>query len=123
MSNALSERSESKGLPLLPYPAHRRLVPCVYLVRCADDSLYVGWTTNVETRVAMHNEGRGGSYTRQRRPVTLVFVETHGTVESAIRRERQIKRWGAAKKEALVSGDARTLRRLGVSHSSPRFGE
>ena len=123
VSNALSERSEPKGLPVLPSPALRRRVPCVYLVRCADHSLYGGWTTNVEARVVMHNEGRGGSYTRQRRPVTLVFVETHGTIESATRRERQIKRWIQRRRRRSFSGDAGTLRRLGVSHSSPRFGE
>jgi putative endonuclease len=93
----------------------------VYLVRCADGSLYVGWTKNVETRVATHNEGRGGTYTSRRRPVTLAFVETHTSVESARRRERQIKRWSAAKKEALVSSDSDSLKRLAVSRASPRF--
>jgi predicted GIY-YIG superfamily endonuclease len=92
----------------------------VYLVRCADASLYVGWTEDVETRIAAHNEGRGGSYTSRRRPVTLAFVETHTTAESARRRERQIKRWSAAKKEALVSSDSDSLKQLSVSRSSPR---
>ena len=70
----------------------------------------------------MHNEGRGGSYTRRRLPVALVFVETHATVESAAQRERQIKRWSRAKKEALVSGEIGSLKQLSVSHASPRFG-
>ena len=106
MSNALSERSESKGLVFLPYPSHRRRMPFVYVVRCTDRSLYVGWTSDVEARVAMHNDGRGGTYTRGRRPVTLVFTEAHTTMASAISRERQIKHWSAAKKEALVAGDS-----------------
>ena len=93
----------------------------VYLVRCADGSLYVGWTEDVETRIATHNEGRGGSYTSRRRPVTLAFVESHTTAELARRRERQIKRWSAAKKEALVSSDSDSLKRLAVSRASPRF--
>ena len=93
----------------------------VYIVRCADQSLYVGWTDDVEKRVAMHNEGRGGAYTRSRRPVTLVFAETHDSPQSAIRRERQIKHWSAAKKEALVADDEVSLRNAAICHASPRF--
>jgi len=96
-------------------------MPFVYVVRCRDETLYVGSTTDVEARVVVHNEGRGGTYTRQRRPVSLVFVEPHETVSSATRRERQIKRWSSAKKEALISGDAGALKRLAVSHASPRL--
>ena len=120
-SNALSERSESKGLVFLADPLHRRRVPFVYILRCADQSLYIGSTGDVDARVAMHNEGRGGSYTCQRRPVTLVLVEMHETVESASHRERQIKRWSRAKKESLISGDATALKRLAISHSSRSF--
>ena len=69
----------------------------------------------------MHNEGRGGRYTMQRRPVTLVFVEAHETADAARRRERQLKGWTAAKKEALVQGDSALLKHLGISHGSPRL--
>ena len=47
-------------------------MPYVYIVRCADGSLYTGWTTDVERRVAQHNAGRGARYTRTHRPVVLV---------------------------------------------------
>ena len=94
----------------------------VYIVRCADQSLYVGSMDDVDGRIAMHNEGRGGRYTMQRRPVTLVFVEAHETpLDAARQRERQLKGWTVAKKEALVQGDSAMLKRLGISHSSPRF--
>ncbi len=93
----------------------------VYLVRCVDQSLYVGCAENVEARIAMHNEGRGGRYTRRRSPVTLVFVEAHASVESATHRERQNKRWSSATKEALVSSDVASLKRLAISRHSPRF--
>ena len=92
----------------------------VYILRCADDSLYVGWTEDIDSRLAMHNEGRGGNYTARRRPVTIVFVESHETHESARVRERQLKRWTSAKKEALIAGDVSTLERLAISHTSPR---
>ena len=95
-------------------------MPFVYIVRCADDSLYIGSTDNVDVRIASHNEGRGGQHTRARRPVTLVFVEAHTTDEDARGRERQLKRWTTAKKEALIRGELVLLRGLAVSRSSPR---
>jgi predicted GIY-YIG superfamily endonuclease len=98
-------------------------MPFVYMVRCADYSLYVGWTEDVDSRLAMHNEGRGGHYTMRRRPVRLVFVEPHKTVEAARERERQLKSWSSGKKEALIAGDLASLKRLSVSHHSPRYDE
>ena len=61
-----------------------------YMVRCADQSLYTGWTLDVPRRVAAHNDGRGAKYTRSRRPVTL-----------AMHWEWQIKQWTKKKKEKL----------------------
>jgi putative endonuclease len=98
-------------------------MPFVYILRCADESLYVGWTDDVDARVAAHNEGRGGRYTRRRRPVALAFVESHPTSESARDRERQLKGWSAAKKESLINGDTDTLMRLSVSYSRPKLGQ
>jgi putative endonuclease len=96
-------------------------MPFVYLVRCVDHSLYVGSTNDLERRVEIHNAGNGGSYTSRRRPVALVYAEEFDTIESAARRERQIKRWTSAKKEALVAGDTSTLKRHSISRSSPRY--
>lgn len=74
----------------------------VYTVRCRDGSLYTGITTNVARRVKTHNAGKGGSYTRSRKPVRLVFREAHPTRSSALKREAEIKRWSHARKsEAL----------------------
>ena len=75
-----------------------------YMLRCADGSLYTGWTNDLEGRLRAHNEGRGGKYTRSRRPVTLAHVETFPTKEEAMSREWHIKRLTKAQKEALVSG-------------------
>jgi len=76
-----------------------------YMLRCADGSLYTGWTNDLEGRVRAHNEGRGGKYTRSRRPVTLVHAETFPTKEEAMSREWHIKRLTKAQKEALVRGE------------------
>ena len=100
---------------------HRRHMAFVYIVRCADQSLYVGSTDDVDARIVMHNEGRGSQYTKQRRPVTLVFVEAHDTADAARQRERQLKGWTAAKKEALIEGDSVLLKHLAISHGSPRI--
>ena len=75
----------------------------VYIVRCADDSLYTGWTTNVERRVQEHNAGRGARYTASRRPVRLVFTEIQPDRRTAMRREQQIKRMSRVKKLELVA--------------------
>ena len=85
---------------------------CVYIVRCSDGSLYVGHTTNVQARVDVHNEGQGARWTACRRPVTLVYQESHASELIAIARERQIKRWTHDKKLALTNGDRETLKSL-----------
>ena len=78
----------------------------VYMVRCADDSFYVGLTNNVDIRVWEHNEGfNEDSYTFKRRPVTLVHASHFGDIRQAFRWERQLKGWSRAKKEALIRGD------------------
>lgn len=76
----------------------------VYIVRCADGTLYTGWTYDVARRVAVHNAGRGAAYTRQRGPVALVYHEALPDRSAAMRREEEIKRKGRAYKERLVKG-------------------
>ena len=84
----------------------------VYILRCADNSLYVGETNDVGGRLARHNEARGSVFTTSRRPVVLAYFETHPNRELALRRERQLKGWTRAKKEALIAGDLALLKRL-----------
>lgn len=74
-----------------------------YLVRCADGTLYAGWTTDLTRRVQAHNAGRGAKYTRSRRPVALVYYETFGTREEALRREAALKRLSRGEKLALIA--------------------
>ena len=84
-----------------------------YILRCADDTLYVGHTDNLISRLQAHNDGKGAKYTAARRPVRMVYAEEHSSVGSAIARERQLKRWSHKKKEALIRGDRAALRSLG----------
>jgi len=85
---------------------------CVYILRCADDSLYIGHTQDLEWRMARHIVGEGCKYTAARLPVVLAHSEFVEDRLSAVARERQIKRWTRAKKEALIAGDFALLRRL-----------
>ncbi len=74
----------------------------VYLLRCADDSLYCGWTTDLEGRIAAHNNGTGAKYTKSRRPVELVYFEEYENRHEALSREWHIKRLSRAEKLHLL---------------------
>ena len=87
----------------------------VYILRCADGTLYVGLTSDVDCRLERHRNGTAARYTASRLPVDLVFREEHSTLKTAVARERQIKRWTHAKKEALIAGDADALKALSRS--------
>ena len=74
-----------------------------YIVRCKDDTLYCGWTNDLEKRIASHNAGNGAKYTRNRGPVELVYYETFETKEEAMSREYAIKQMTKKQKLALIS--------------------
>ncbi len=78
----------------------------IYLVRCSDDSLYCGWTTDLKRRIDAHNGHipGGAKYTRGRRPVTLVYSESFHQKQEAQRREYAIKRMTKTKKLGLIKG-------------------
>ncbi len=76
--------------------------PTVYIVRCADGTLYTGYALDVEQRCAAHNAGRGARYTAGRRPVTVVYSEACETVGEALKREYALKRLSRAEKETLI---------------------
>ncbi|MGH9713039.1 MAG: GIY-YIG nuclease family protein [Candidatus Acidiferrales bacterium] len=81
-----------------------------YIVRCSDDSLYVGIATDIEQRVKRHNWGVGTTFTARRRPVVLVWSECCGLSEIARRREKEIKGWTREKKIQLIATAARKAR-------------
>jgi putative endonuclease len=74
----------------------------VYLLRCADDSLYCGWTTDVDRRLAAHGSGTASRYTRSRRPVELAGVVAVADRSAALREEARIKRLPRAAKLRLI---------------------
>lgn len=75
----------------------------VYVLRCGDQSLYTGWTNDLEKRVKAHQEGKGAKYTKSHQPVTLVYFETFETKQEAQVREYELKQLKKAEKEALIA--------------------
>ena len=75
----------------------------VYLLRCADETLYCGCTNDLQKRLKAHNSGQGAKYTRARRPVALVWQEEQPDRSAALRREAQIKKLTRAEKLALTA--------------------
>lgn len=74
-----------------------------YLLRCADGTLYCGWTNDIEKRLAAHNSGKASKYTRSRLPAELVYYEMFETKQEAMSREAQIKRLSRRQKLALIA--------------------
>ena len=74
----------------------------VYILRCNDDSLYTGWTNNLEKRIKAHSNGKGAKYTKARLPVELVYFEEYENKIEAMRREYAIKQLKRKEKLMLI---------------------
>ena len=73
-----------------------------YIVKCSDETLYTGGTNNLKKRLEAHNSGKGAKYTKNRRPVELVYFEEYDTKQEAMKREYAIKQLSRQKKLALI---------------------
>lgn len=88
----------------------------VYILKCSDNSYYVGITNNFERRIIEHNEGYDSkSYTFKRRPLELVYLKTFNDSNQAILFEKQIKGWSRKKKEALINDNCEVLPELSMN--------
>ncbi len=92
----------------------------VYILKCADGSYYTGVTNNIERRLSEHQSGYHQGYTNIRLPVELMYFEEFNNPLRAIEREKQIKGWSRAKKEALFISDFNTLRILSKNAKARR---
>ena len=81
----------------------------MYILKCADDSYYVGSTRNLELRFVQHQSGKGSRYTSGRLPVELVYAEEYDKITDAYAREKQVQNWSRAKREALIHGKPELL--------------
>ena len=98
-------------------PSLSRGTPVVYFLRLRSGTIYVGCSTDLEQRLEDHSTGEACRTTVLDPPVTLVRVETSATFSDARHREAQLKRRSRAKKEALIAGDVRALRKLSQSRN------
>jgi predicted GIY-YIG superfamily endonuclease len=89
----------------------------VYIVRCADGTLYTGYARDPDARAKMHNSGRGARYTSGRLPVVLVYVEACTSRGEALSREYRLKRLRRDRKEALIAKAGARRRRPRLSES------
>lgn len=93
----------------------------VYILLCSDHSYYVGVTNDFRVRTMQHERGEDErSYTAQRLPVELVYLEVHQYINNAIKREKNLKTWSHAKKAALIEGDFEKLRQLSKKNFQKR---
>jgi len=83
-----------------------------YMLHCADRTLYVGHTDDIDVRIPAHESGLIPGYTATRRPVKLVWSQEFATRYEVLSAERQIKRWSRAKKLALIRGDWKLISAL-----------
>jgi len=82
----------------------------IYILKCSDNSLYTGITTDISRRVTEHNNRKGGSYTRSRLPAELVYKENYLTRSQALKREIQIKNLSRAEKLTLIKNDKKGIK-------------
>ena len=95
-------KNESAGYDYTTSPAVIGKTNYVYILRCADSTLYTGWTNNLSARIKAHNSKNGAKYTKTRTPTELVYYEKHKSKTDALKREYEIKQLSKSKKEELI---------------------
>jgi predicted GIY-YIG superfamily endonuclease len=88
----------------------------VYILKCNNGSYYIGHTQDLDQRLYRHTHATGAQHTATHSPTEILYSETCDTELAAIGRERQLKRWSRAKKEALINGDLKRLHELSRSN-------
>ena len=92
-----------------------------YILECSNGAFYTGSTTNLENRVAQHQEGKGANFTKKHLPVKLVYFEVFGRIDEAFYREKQIQGWTRKKKLALIHGQEEELKKLASCINASHF--
>jgi putative endonuclease len=106
--------------PSIPCPPPVLGYSWVYILQSADGSLYIGQRSNLPERLRKSRLGLGSKHTHDHEAARLIYYEGPIAPHEAVARERQLKRWSHAKKEALIRNDAATLRWLSQSRELPR---
>ena len=88
------------------------MVGYTYILKCIDNSYYVGSTIDIKKRLKEHQAGKGANHTKKRLPVELIYYEMYDRIDDAFYREKQIQGWSRKKKEALIDGKIEELNPL-----------
>ncbi|MDF1550459.1 MAG: GIY-YIG nuclease family protein [Bacteroidales bacterium] len=88
----------------------------MYILLCSDGSYYTGSTTNLERRLAQHQNAEGAKHTKKRLPVMLIYYEEYQRIDDAFYREKQVQGWNRNKKEALINGETNLLPELAIAY-------
>ena len=94
----------------------------MYILSCSDGSFYTGSTTNLRLRLEQHKSGEGAEYTKDLRPVKLIYCELYDRIEEAFAREKQVQGWSRKKKIALIKGNVGELKHLAQTFKPPEIG-
>lgn len=92
----------------------------MYILKCVDDSYYVGSTKDLNRRIDEHKKGHC-LHTSQRLPVELIYSEVYKNITYAKKREMQVKRWTRSKKEALINKNSKELHELAICRNETHF--
>ena len=84
----------------------------MYILECADGSFYTGSTNDLELRFTQHQAGEGSNHTKNRLPVSLIYIEEFDRIDFAFAREKQVQGWSREKKLALIKNMPRELHEL-----------
>ncbi len=93
----------------------------MYILRCIDDSYYIGSTNNLEKRLHQHQAGEGANHTKKRLPIQLVYFEEFERIDYAFYREKQVQGWSRKKKEALMKGSLAKLNELAACQNDSHY--
>ena len=89
----------------------------MYILKCSDNSYYVGSTKDLELRIQQHKNGEGANHTKKYLPVELVYFDEFDRIDEAFSREKQIQKWRREKKEALINNQPNKLPKLARNYT------
>jgi putative endonuclease len=116
----MSRANDLSDLPTLRPPSSILGQAFVYILACQDGSLYTGSAHDLSKRLTEHGKRRGAKFIRDHPGARLIYIEGPSSEDVAVRRERQIKRWGRAKKSALIRNQTARLRELSRSRETKK---
>lgn len=93
----------------------------MYILECEDKKYYTGSTKNLDRRIEEHQSGKGSNFTKKISGFRLVYYEEYDRIDDAFNREKQIQKWSHQKKQALICGNLKQLRKLSECQNKTHY--